>query len=125
MELIEILQIQGSLRSQMIVDPETYFISTGNSESRLIIKNSKFFSIVEKCSTEEKAMEILHGRSREYSNASHHCWAYRVGAPPTTCERYSDAGEPSGTAGRPILDQIRKIEVVNVLSIVPRLFGGL
>lgn len=63
-------------------------------------------------------------RSRRYADASHHCWALRVNRPRELLERSADAGEPSGTAGRPILDALRGANLENVTCVVSRYFGG-
>lgn len=67
---------------------------------------------------------MLSEHSREFHNASHHCWGFRVGDPLNPLERYADAGEPTGTAGKPIFDQLCRLEVVHVILIVSRWFGG-
>ncbi len=69
-------------------------------------------------------MELLSERSRLHHNATHHCWAFRIGIPGSLLERSSDAGEPSGTAGFPILQQMQKIELTNAILVVTRWFGG-
>lgn len=67
---------------------------------------------------------LLAGREKLHHGATHHCWAYRVGEFSSLIERSSDAGEPSGTAGRPILDAIRRSGLMRVLVVVTRWFGG-
>jgi putative IMPACT (imprinted ancient) family translation regulator len=58
-----------------------------------------------------------------YPKATHHCWAYRfTGSPPT--EHCSDAGEPNGTAGRPILGALKKHDLLNITAVVTRYYGG-
>ncbi len=73
--------------------------------------------------SEEEALELLQViRKREY-NATHHCWAYRLGQD-ASLFRYSDDGEPGGTAGQPILRQIDAREVTNLIVVVTRYYGG-
>ena len=69
-------------------------------------------------------MKALNERSKLHHDATHNCWAMRVGDPATPIEKYSDAGEPSGTAGRPILDQLCKAKLVGAILVVSRWFGG-
>jgi len=101
-----------------------YFIPINNAESRLTDRGSRFIGYCTAASSEENAYAIIAGRNRLYSDATHNCWAMRVGNPTDPIERSSDAGEPAGTAGRPILDQLRKASLVGVVAIVTRWFGG-
>ena len=73
-------------------------------------------------SDEEAAKAGLAAVVRRYPDATHHCWAWRVGAPPR--ERSSDAGEPAGTAGVPILQVLRGAGLSDVFAVVVRWFGG-
>ncbi len=86
-------------------------------------KRSLFIGRVFRAGTEEEAREYVREISRRHADATHHCWAYKVGFPQAT-EYYSDAGEPSGTAGRPILGAIHRAGVVNTVVVVTRYFGG-
>lgn len=86
-------------------------------------KRSIFTGRVFHAGSDEEARKHIRDVSRRYADATHHCWAYRVGFPRTT-EYYSDAGEPSGTAGKPILGAILRSDVVNVVVVVTRYFGG-
>jgi uncharacterized YigZ family protein len=70
----------------------------------------------------EEAKERLRELAARYSDASHHCWAWRLGS--AAEERSSDAGEPAGTAGLPILQVLRGAELSDVLAVVVRWFGG-
>lgn len=108
----------------MLEKEKTYRIPVGIAETRLTDRGSKFLSLCAPAANEEEALEILNTRSKQHHDASHHCYAFRVGDPNNPIERYSDDGEPSGTAGRPILDQIRGRDLVGVIVIVTRWFGG-
>lgn len=103
---------------------KTYLVPVGEAEARLTDRGSKFLAYCAPAADEEAAMEILSQRSRLHHDASHHCWALRAGDPNAPLEKCSDAGEPSGTAGRPILDQIRGKDLVGIITIVTRWFGG-
>lgn len=92
--------------------------------SSLLVLGSKFLACLAPASTEAIAATILHDRARRYPDASHHCWAFRIGRPQPLNERSSDAGEPSGTAGRPILDALKGAALENVTCVVSRYFGG-
>ena len=94
----------------------------GNS-AEIIEKKSRFIADIFSVSSEEEALQILEKVKKKYWDARHHCWAYVVGDEQVQ-ERCSDDGEPSGTAGKPILEVIRGNEIHNVLIVVTRYFGG-
>lgn len=93
----------------------------GNAE--IIEKKSRFIGEIFPVKSEEEAMEILEQVKKKYWDARHHCWAYVIGDDRIQ-ERLSDDGEPSGTAGKPILEVIRGQQVCNLLVVVTRYFGG-
>ncbi len=99
-------------------------IPVSQAEYRLNEKGSKFLGWVVPAKSEADSFDLLAGRSRLHHDATHHCWAFRVDEMTAPVERSSDAGEPSGTAGRPILDAIRGAGMMNVLVVVTRWFGG-
>lgn len=84
------------------------------------IKRSVFIANVCACHNEEEAKTFLNRITSEHHNATHNCRAYIIGE----TEYSSDDGEPSGTAGRPILNAIKRSGLVNVMVIVTRYFGG-
>ncbi len=92
-------------------------------EAEIKEKRSIFIGRAFRAETEEEARERIREISRKQADASHNCWAYRVGFP-NTVEYYSDAGEPSGTAGKPIMGAILRAGVTNIVVIVTRYFGG-
>lgn len=87
-------------------------------------KRSRFLCWVYPVATEEEALNHLAEMKKSYWDARHHCYAYRIDTE-STIQRFSDDGEPSGTAGLPILEAIRKKELTNVLVVVIRYFGGI
>ncbi len=87
-------------------------------------KRSKFLAFAEPVASEEDVKAALSRYQREYYDARHVCYAYMLGAERTVF-RANDNGEPSGTAGKPILGQINSMELTNVLVIVVRYFGGI
>ena len=93
------------------------------AEAELREKRSIFIGRVLRASDESGAREVVRAVSRKHSDATHNCWAYRVGFPQTV-EYYSDDGEPSGTAGKPILGAILRTGLVNVVTVVTRYYGG-
>lgn len=86
-------------------------------------KGSKFIAHAFPAATEEEVEEFLGAMRREYHDARHHCYAYRLGADGLQF-RANDDGEPNHSAGDPILGQIRSFELTNVLVVVIRYFGG-
>lgn len=101
---------------------ETYKTVRAQSESLLIEKKSKFISSVKPVDNEEDALKFLNEIRAKYPDATHHVYAYVIDE--NNIFRYSDDGEPSGTAGMPVLDTIRKPEIVDVIVVVTRYFGG-
>lgn len=92
------------------------------SQSLLIEKKSKFIANVKPVDNEEDALVFLNEMRSRYSDATHNVYAYVIDE--NNIFRYSDDGEPSGTAGMPVLDAIRKSGIVDVIVVVTRYFGG-
>ena len=88
------------------------------------IQKSRFIASVCLCNSEESARERLKEIQNAHKQASHNCWAFRIGVEPAA-EYSSDDGEPSGTAGKPILGAILRADVTNTLVVVTRYFGGI
>lgn len=103
---------------------DLYFTIRQPTMVELKRKRSRF--LAETCHADdlESAQENLQRIRKREHGASHHCYAYRVGLPGDTAYKYSDDGEPSGTAGRPIHDVVLGRDVTNVLVVVTRYFGG-
>ena len=85
---------------------------------------SRFIALIYPVETEEEVREIVSALRKEYHDARHHCYAYRLGYKGDVF-RASDDGEPSGSAGRPILGQIDSAGLSDVLVVVVRYFGGI
>jgi len=103
---------------------DTYKTIKTGGEGLYKEKGSKFISLVYHVETAEQALAIVAETRKKYYDARHVCYAYMLGAERTVF-RANDDGEPSGTAGKPILGQINSAEVTNVLIIVIRYFGGI
>jgi uncharacterized YigZ family protein len=86
-------------------------------------RGSKFLAIACPVQTEEAAQQWLHRIKKDHPKARHYCTALRLG-PDASLERSSDDGEPSGSAGRPMLGQLIKYDLTNVFIVVVRYFGG-
>ncbi len=85
-------------------------------------KKSRFIGYVKPVTTEDEAIEFVNAVRKKHSDATHNCYAYIVRD--NNIMRYSDDGEPAGTAGMPILDVLRKEELTDLAVVVTRYFGG-
>ncbi len=88
------------------------------------VKASRFIATAAPIHREEGARAALDRVRAEFPDATHHCWASRLAAPGDPIERSGDDGEPTGTAGPPILQAIRRAGLINVMLVVTRYFGG-
>lgn len=100
-----------------------YFIPTGASETELVEKRSRFLGRVWPVESEEEARARIEEIRKKHYDARHHCWCYRIRE--GGVERYSDDGEPQGTAGQPMLNVFQREGVTNVCCVVTRYFGGI
>lgn len=96
-----------------------------NVDAEIVEKKSKFIAHLFVIESVEQAEEIIKETKKKYFDARHNCIAYRVLEKGNLVEKSSDDGEPSGTAGAPMLMILQKNELVNVLIIVTRYFGGI
>ena len=103
---------------------DTYKMLSAPGEGLYKEKGSKFIASAFTVMSEEEVKQALAEVKKKYYDARHHCYAYMIG-PDKDCFRSSDDGEPSGTAGKSILNQILSKEVTNVCVIVVRYFGGI
>ncbi len=102
---------------------DTYLTIENPSKGLFKDKGSKFLSFAFPVTTEQEIREHLDNIKKEYFDARHHCYAYRLGADMKTFRSFDD-GEPSSTAGKPILGQISSHGLTNILIVVVRYFGG-
>lgn len=100
-----------------------YRMLKDNVETCFIEKKSKFISYVRPVYSEEEALQFLNSIRKKHYDASHNCYAFILGAS-MNIQRSSDDGEPSGTAGVPILEVLKKEQITNSIVIVTRYFGG-
>ncbi len=89
-------------------------------ESEIEVKKSRFICILQKIESESEVKEKIAGIKKQYPSATHYCYGFIAG----NVLRSNDDGEPSGTAGMPILNVLRQKELDNVLAVVVRYFGG-
>jgi uncharacterized YigZ family protein len=90
-----------------------------------IIKKSRFIGIIAPCRNKKELAAALSGLQADYPTASHIAFAYRIHSPKGIVSRFFDAGEPSGTAGKPIFQHLEGKDLINVLLAVVRYFGGI
>lgn len=109
---------QESLPSQSSVD---FMVPTGYATFELVEKKSRFIGEIWQVPSEEEAKAHIEATRKKYHDASHHCWCYRVDE---RVMRYSDDGEPQGTAGQPMLGVFEGEKVAQVCCVVTRYFGG-
>ena len=99
-----------------------YYIPTGSSETEFMEKRSRFLGRVWPVDSEEEARARIEETKKKHYDARHNCWCYLLRDGPV---RYSDDGEPQGTAGQPMLNVFQREGVVNVVCVVTRYFGGI
>ena len=96
-----------------------------NIEAEIVEKKSKFIANLIYVQTTDEAENYINKIRKKHYDAKHHCYAYSIMTKDGIVNRASDDGEPSGTAGAPILNIINKNELINVLVVVTRYFGGI
>ena len=101
---------------------EEYLVPTGFGEDEFIEKKSRFIGRIWPAESEEEALERVRQMEKECAGAAHNCWAYIIKNGPT---RFSDNGEPGGTAGLPMTLVLQKEQLFNVVCVVTRYFGGI
>ncbi len=106
--------------------PEQDLITTlaGSGEAGTRVKGSRFLAVAESAPGREDAGKIVLREEKKYHGAAHHCWAWRALEAPDEQFAYDDDGEPSGTAGIPILQAIERAGLAGVAVVVTRYFGG-
>ena len=103
--------------------PDSFVTISREFSSELREQSSRFLAIAVPVAEEEEIDAALKRIRKKYFDATHHCYAYRL-VGETIAEKFSDAGEPGGTAGKPILLAIQKYKLLNILVVVVRWFGG-
>ena len=99
-----------------------FYIPAGPGEAEFVEKRSSFLGDVRMVESEEDAKAFVQAVKKEHYDARHNCWCYAIKDGPT---RYSDDGEPQGTAGVPMLEVFQRQGVTNFVCVVTRYFGGI
>lgn len=100
-----------------------YYVPAGFGRDEFIEKRSRFIGSLWRCDTEEEALSHIHEMNELHRGAAHNVYAYIIRE--NNIMRYTDNGEPQGTAGLPTLDVLRREGITNVLCVVTRYFGGI
>lgn len=103
---------------------ERYLTVKEDGQSEIEIKKSRFICSFKRVTTEEEAKTFIQAIKKEHWKANHNCSAFVIGDK-SEIQRSSDDGEPSGTAGIPMLEVLKKNELINVVAVVTRYFGGI
>lgn len=114
-----------SCLSQKGRNMEKFISIKENVQTEIVVKKSKFICNLIKVESQEEAEEHIKKIKKKYYDARHNCVAYRVIEEEQVVEKSSDDGEPSGTAGGPMLNILQKNNLGNVLVVVTRYFGGI
>jgi uncharacterized YigZ family protein len=105
--------------------PSGYMIPAGPHRVEQVVERSRFIATVAQVSTPEAARSFIESIRADFPDASHNCWAYIAGpAGSSAYSGMSDAGEPHGTAGRPMLDVLLHSGIGEIAAVVTRYFGG-
>jgi len=100
---------------------DEYLVPSGYGEDEFTEKKSRFIGRVWPVETEEEALACIQAMKKQHYDATHNCWAYVIKDGPM---RFSDDGEPGGTAGNPMMQVLQRENVYNVCCVVTRYFGG-
>ena len=101
---------------------QEYLVPTGFGEDEFTEKKSRFIGRIWPVESEEEALAMVQQMNKQHADAAHNCWAYIIKDGPA---RFSDNGEPGGTAGNPMMQVLQKEQLNNVLCVVTRYFGGI
>ena len=98
------------------------YVPYQEAESEFVEKRSRFIGHIWPVDSEDQAQELIRRVKKQHYDARHNCWCYLLGG---SVVRYSDDGEPQGTAGQPMLNVFQRENVTNVVCVVTRYFGGI
>lgn len=101
---------------------DEYLVPTGFGQDEFVEKKSRFIGRVWPVETESEALEKIQEMKKQHYDATHNCWAYVIKDGPM---RFSDDGEPGGTAGNPMMQVLQRENLYNVVCVVTRYFGGI
>lgn len=102
----------------------SYYTVKGYGENEILIEKSKFIAHVARAETEDEALDFIQKIKKKHSSANHNCSAYLIGEN-DQIQKANDDGEPSGTAGVPILEVLKKKKLKDTVVVITRYFGGI
>ncbi len=103
-----------------------FSIPSSKKQTEITIKKSRFIATAFYVDAREQAIKNIEDSRHSFPDAGHHCWAYLIGSPSNPdLMAMSDDGEPTGTAGKPILNVLQRKRIGNILVVVSRYFGGI
>ncbi len=103
---------------------DSFRVAARYCRSEIKVRRSRFIATIQHTGSVDEAKDFVRAVSKEFHDATHNCYSYRIGLGSDQVFKYSDDGEPSGTAGRPILEALDKFELVDTCVVVTRYFGG-
>lgn len=106
-----------------MISADSYNTIYQGGTAEIVVKKSRFIASISPAETEEEALSFIEGIRKKNWNATHNCYAYIIGTK-NPIMRFSDDGEPSQTAGKPMLDVLAAKELTNLAAVVTRYFGG-
>ena len=112
------------MSSRLSQEADSYITVRNKASDEIVIQKSRFIGYAAPCETEEEALAFLRCIKEKHRDARHHCYAYVIGLN-AGIMRYSDDGEPGGTAGLPMMDVLKNVRAVNCCVVVVRYFGGI
>ncbi|MBA4538063.1 YigZ family protein [Bacillus aquiflavi] len=101
-----------------------YYTIKGYGEHEIVIQKSRFIAYISRAETEAEAQEFIQMMKKKHWDATHNCSAYLIGER-DQIQKANDDGEPSGTAGVPILEVLKKKQLKNTVAVITRYFGGI
>ncbi len=106
------------------MDEIRFLTIKNNYESEIIIEKSRFICVLQRVQSEQEAKDFIVAMKKQHREANHNCSAYIIGEK-SQFQKASDDGEPSGTAGVPMLEVLKKKGITDVVAVVTRYFGGI
>jgi uncharacterized YigZ family protein len=107
------------------MEHDEYITVRGVSRAEIGVKKSRFIGLLASVNTEREAIEFLRNVRAEFSDATHHCYAFIIGSGAKKIFRSNDDGEPANSSGKPILSAIESSGLQNLICVVVRYFGGI
>lgn len=123
-ELFDSSAVLNELKGREIIMLTSYFTVKGYGENEISIQRSRFITYVDRVTTEEEAQAFIEKIKKQHWNANHNCSAYMIGEN-NHIQKANDDGEPSGTAGVPILEVLKQRDLKDTVVVVTRYFGGI